>query len=296
MKPCIIMRANNDLPIITETLQMLARQDHPFRLIAFDNESTDGTLEELRKYTDRIHHVDHYVTGEVLNAGMENSEGEIVVFLNSDCTPQDDGWLSSLLSGFTSERVGAVFGRQIPRPDCRPLYAKDTEDTYGDGSRHQYFRNSFSMASSAIRRSVWEEIRFDENLQIAEDIDWTWRARKAGFTVNYVPESAVMHSHNYSISQFYRRHFKEGRDDALIFDWTAWHRSILRYSILPYGRQVLSDVRHCLPRLALGAAAWSPFLRMMQMVARRGGFSRGWKERATREKSEPVNRESLRTA
>ncbi len=284
MPPCIIMRSHNDMPLIAETLAMLHKQDHPFELIVLDNASTDGTLEEVKKYTDRVIHIPAgaYVPGRVLNQGMAASHGELVVFLNSDCTPQHETWLRRLLAGFTDERVAAVFGRQIPRPDCHPLYAKDTEQTYGDGTRQQRWRHCFSMAASAIRRSVWEAMPFDEHLQYSEDIEWTWRARQRGYTIRYVPDAVVMHSHNYTWRQFYQRHYGEGKAEALIFDWSPWERSFLRYSLLPYVRQVLSDGVYCLARGHLSAALYSPILRLAQLLGRRAGFREGWKERQGR--------------
>ena len=281
MKQCIIMRSYNDMPLIADTLAMVSRQTIPFELIFLDNESTDGTIREIEKYADRIVNVPRgtYVPGRVLNQGMEISHGEFVVFLNSDCTPQNKWWLKNLLAGFTDDNVAAVFGRQIPRPDCHPIFAKDTEDTFGDGSRQKYWRHCFSMASSAIRRSVWEKIKFDEEVQYSEDIDWTWRARQNGYEVRYAADSIVMHSHNYTLGQFYKRHYGEGRAEAVIFDWSPWEQSFVRYSLLPYVRQVINDEKYCLSSFSLGACLYSPALRFAQLLGRRTGFKDGLKER-----------------
>lgn len=277
MRPFIVMRSHNDMPIIAETLTGLDSQNHPFELLSLDNSSSDGTVEELRKYTNRIINIPAgtYIPGRVLNLGMESSGGEFVVFLNSDCIPQDRYWLETLLSGFDSDRVAAVFSRQTPRPDCRPIFAKDTEDTYGDGSRQKYWRHCFSMASSAIRRSVWEKMKFNEKIQYSEDIEWTWRARQQGYTIQYVSQSIVMHSHNYSWQQFYRRHYGEGRAEAVIFDWSWWDKSVVRYSLLPYARQVVSDLRYCVGEGFFREAMHSPVLRMAQLLGRRKGFRDG---------------------
>jgi rhamnosyltransferase len=134
------------------------------------------------------------------------------------------------------------------------------------------------MASSAIRRSVWEDLRFNEGLKISEDVDWTWRARQRGFTVRYAPDSVVLHSHNYSLREYARRQYLEGRDEALIFDWPRWQRSLLRHSLLPWARRMLSDWRYCLGRLAFRPAFWSPVLRTVQLVSRRAGFRAGLRE------------------
>ena len=277
MNPCVVMRSYNDMPLITETLSMVFKQKTPFTLVSLDNESTDGTLEEITKFTDSIYLVPKgdYIPGRVLNQGMEVSQGEFVVFLNSDCTPRNEKWLINLLQGFDHKKVAAVFGRQIPRPDCQPLLAKDTEDTYGDGKKQQYWRHCFSMASSAIRRSVWEEMNFDEQIRYSEDIDWTWRARQRGYEIRYVPDSVVMHSHNYSLGQFYKRHYGEGRAEAVIFDWTPWEKTFFRYSLLPYIRQVIGDEKYSLSHMLLRSALHSPVMRFAQLLGRRAGFKDG---------------------
>ena len=187
--------------------------------------------------------------------------------------------LDALIEGFRDDKVAAVFGRQIPRPDCRPLMAKDTEDTYGDGSRQRFWRHCFSMAVSAVRRSVWERMPFREDIQYSEDIDWTWRARRDGYEIRYAPDAIVMHSHNYTLRQFYKRQLGEGRAEARIFEWTAWERSLVRYSLLPYVRQVASDWKYCAARFQLGEAFYSPMLRMAQLAGRRQGFTSAWRER-----------------
>jgi rhamnosyltransferase len=269
------------MPIVSACLRALKKQNRSFELLCLDNESGDGTVEELQKYTDKIINIPKgtYIPGKVLNLGMRETSGPWVVFLNSDCIPQDEFWLSNLIEGISDEQnTAAVFGRQIPHPGCDHLPAKDTEDTYGDGSRQQYWRHCFSMASSAINRSVWEQQPFDENLRYSEDIDWTWKARARGYVIQYIPKSIVSHSHNYSLRQLYRRHYGEGRAEAAIFNWSQWEASLIRYSLMPYGRQVLSDWKYCVTRGLIGTAMFSPIFRFSQMAGRRKGFRDGLKE------------------
>ncbi len=278
----IVMRSYNDMPLVVETLDGIGRQAGPFaRLSVFDNASSDGTEETVRAVGARVFEVPQgeYVPGKVLNRAMRETDSPIVVFVNSDCTPVDDDWLRPLLAGFEDDSVAAVFGRQMAREDCRPLFVKDTEATYGDGALQANWRHCFSMASSAVRRSVWEKIPFDEDLGYSEDIDWTWRVRQAGYAIRYVPESKVFHSHNYSLKQYYRRQYGEGRAEAEIFSWTAWQTSCVRYSLLPLGRLVLSDWRYCLRHGHLATIVYAPILRTAGMLGRRRGFRLGLREK-----------------
>lgn len=271
--PCVVMRAHNDMPLIRDTLAMVRRQTVSCELIVFDNDSTDGTLEAVRAVADEVHRVPRgsYIPGAVLNQGMERSHGEVVVFLNSDCTPADEGWLSRLLAAFDRDDVAAVFGRQIPRPGCRALHALDIEQTFGEQGGP--WSHCFSMASSAIRRDAWEALGFSEQLQFSEDIDFTWRARQRGYQVRYAPGAVVYHSHNYDLGAAYRRQRGEGFAEARIFSWSPWRRSLLRYSALPLARKVASDWRSLLPRGEVREAAWSPVLRAVEAAGRRRGFT-----------------------
>jgi rhamnosyltransferase len=276
------MRSHNDLPLIEKTLAMVACQTVSHTLIAFDNDSSDGTAELLRREADEVHRVPAgtYIPGAVLNRAMEAADpaAPFVVFLNSDCTPADEYWLERLVGGFTDPDIAAVFGRQLPRPDALPLFAKDTEDTFGDGSRQKYWRHCFSMASSAVRRSCWETMPFSTAVQYSEDIDWTWRMRQQGWRTVYVKDSCVYHSHNYTLSQFYRRQRGEGAAEAAIFPWSRWDRSLLRYSLLPFLRQVKSDWSYAVTTRSAKAFFHSPALRMSQLLGRRRGFVTGLKQ------------------
>lgn len=282
MSTWIAMRSYNDAWIVGETLDAIARQDAPHRLLVLDNASSDGTAEMARERADAFVHVPkgEYVPGRVLNQAMRATDGEFVAFLNSDCVPQDHRWLSSLLAAFDGPEVAAVFGRQVPRPECRALFAKDTEDTFGDGARQKHWRHCFSMASSAVRRSDWEESPFREDIQYSEDVDWTWRRRQAGRAIRYARDSVAMHSHNYTLRQFHRRQYGEGKADAAIFDWQHWEAGLLRYSLLPFARQVLSDARYGLRTGRLDALVHTVPLRTAQMLGRRKGFVEGLKEKA----------------
>lgn len=280
-KPWVAVRCWNDAWVLEETLRALRCQSTSCRVMVFDNESTDGSTEIAMRMADRVVNVPRgtYVPGRVLNAAMRETDGEFVTFLNSDCTPQHGEWLERLLAGVDAPGVAAVFGRQVPRPGCRCLFAKDTEETFGDGARQAHWRHCFSMASSAIRRSVWEAMPFREDIQYSEDIDWTWRARGIGHAIRYVAGSVVAHSHNYTLKQYHRRQYGEGRADAAIFDWSPWDASLLRYSLMPLGRQIVSDCRHAAARGEFGAILHSPALRIAQMLGRRRGFVEGMKAR-----------------
>jgi GT2 family glycosyltransferase len=64
-------------------------------------------------------------------------------------------------------------------------------------------------ANAAIRRSVWENLRYDETLTGLEDLDWANRALASGHKLSYVAEAVVAHVHEETPSRIYNRYYRE---------------------------------------------------------------------------------------
>jgi rhamnosyltransferase len=285
-KVAIVMRSYNDRAVIRQTLERVLGQGYPnFELWNFDSSSSDGTLEIIRDYNvaDRIRLNDSkdYNPGRVLNEAVRTVSGEVLVFINSDATPETDDWLERLVAPLVDRDVGAVYGRQTARPDCRPLFAKDTERAFGDGREAATWVHFFSMANAAARREVLESFPFETRVQYSEDIEWSYRLRRAGYRIAYVPEAAATHSHNYTLRQSYKRHFGEGKADAWIFRQGEIDTSLLRYCLLPFGMEVLRDLSWGVRRGSLEAILHSVPLRAVQKWARWQGVREGMKTYAT---------------
>jgi rhamnosyltransferase len=276
----IIMRSSNDSDVIRGTLQMVKAQTYTnYELWNFDSTSTDGTLDIIREFNvpERIRLNDpaSYNPGRVLNAAVAATCGEILVFLNSDATPEGVDWLERLIAPLQDTDCGAAYGRQTPRPDCRSLFVKDTERAFGDGRVAAGWLHFFSMANSAVRRDLLERYPFDTDIQYSEDIDWSYRMRNQGHRIVYVPDAAAMHSHNYTLRQSYRRHFGEGMAEAWIFRNGELNTSFLRYCILPLGREVLRDIGWAVRRVSMDALLYSVPLRAVQKWGRWQGLKIG---------------------
>jgi rhamnosyltransferase len=201
----IVMRSFNDAGVIGTTLEAVHGQTYRnFELWNFDSSSTDGTLDVIRQFNVpgriRLNDSRSYNPGRVLNEAVAATTGEILVFLNSDATPADSHWLERLIEPLDDPAVGAVFGRQVSRPDCRPLFVQDTERAFGDGALSSRWPHFFSMANSAARRAVLEAHPFETRIQYSEDVDWSYRLRRSGLQVRYVaaapePQAALWRGH-----------------------------------------------------------------------------------------------------
>jgi rhamnosyltransferase len=258
----------------------LAAQDYrKWELIAIDSGSTDGSVELLRRaepcHLIQIRHED-YNPSRVINQGMKLARADFGIFLNADATPQGSNWLRPLVTALQDSATAAVFGRQIPRPNCRAVYANDYERCFGPNRESARWEHYFSMVSSGLRKDIWSKRGFLEKMQYSEDDEYTRWCIAEGYRVAYCPESVVMHSHNYTPQQVYKRYFGEAR--ALAAVWTGrrteinWPQTVL----MGWVNDLRRDVRFCFRNRRLAELPYAATIRWQQRRAKLKGFRAGW--------------------
>ncbi len=269
MKVSIIMRSKNEMPYIKYSLMMLTKQTvRDFELLVVDSGSTDGSWETALEYHPQIAYQikpEEYIPGKVMNAAAKKCSGDILVYNNADCIPQNEYWLQNLIKPFEDPEVVAVFGNQITRPNAIPIIRKDYERAFGDGAIHSKWKHFFSMATSAVRRSVWEEYPFYENIQYSEDIEWSWRMKQMGKRIVYVPDAIVEHSHNYTLKQTVKRFKGEGKAEGYIYKEKP--RNIVSEIVLPATMESLRDFAYL---IKTGEIAWIPKAPLYRFFQRYG--------------------------
>ena len=276
----IVMRSFNEAWALGDTLAMLRKQTGPaWELIVIDSGSIDGSVELIREFGPahfvQIQNRD-YVPGRVMNHGMRLARANTVLFLNADAIPANENWLQPLAGALQRPNVAAVFGRQIPRPDCRAVFACDYERCFGENRESAQWDHFFSMVSSGLRKDIWSRRGFLENLQYAEDDEYTRWAKANGFEVAYCPESVAVHSHNYTASQAYKR--AHGDAKALAASWPGkaaefnWPKTVA----LGWAKDFRHDVAFCLRHGCVGELGHAARIRWNQRCGRLDGFRDGW--------------------
>lgn len=278
----IIMRNYNEGWALPETLQAIRDQDYKnWELIVIDSGSTDGSPELIRQFEPDCFveiPAGTYIPGKVLNQGMRLASSDLCIFLNADATPQDERWLSTLVEALQKPGAGVCFGRQIARPDCKAVFAHDYDRCFGPERESASWDHFFSMVSSGLRREVWEERAFREDLQYAEDDEYTRWCAEAGHKVEFVAESVVMHSHNYTPSESYHRSFGDaralGKASGDPDEMKGWFKNVL----LGWAKDVVKDVRFCRKTCRLNEFPYAVRVRWNQRLGRYKGFFAGLAE------------------
>jgi rhamnosyltransferase len=277
----IVMRSYNEGWALRQTLPALRAQSFTdWELIVIDSGSTDGS-DELIRAADPVHFVqirpEEYNPSRVLNRGMALARSERVLFLNADATPQGPDWLAPLAEALLEPQTAAVFGRQIPRPNCAAVYAHDYDRCFGARRDSVHWEHFFSMVSSGLRKDIWARRGFREDLQYSEDDEYTRWCCAQGYKVIYCPASVVMHSHNYTAVQAFKRSFGEAK--ALAAVWTRspetvnWPRTVL----LGWLNDLRRDLAYCHRSGRLLEMPHAAHIRWQQRRARLAGFREGWR-------------------
>ncbi len=194
----IIIRTKNEERWIGSCLQAVFGQNYPnFEVILVDNESTDRTLEKAARFPVRqVVSISRYLPGASLNAGIRASSGDYIVCLSGHCIPVNEHWLETLVRTLEeSETYAGVYGRQEPMAFSTPADKRDLLLVFGLDQRVQQRDSFFHNANSILRRSLWEQISFDDEVTNIEDRIWGQQMLNRGYRLVYEPGASVYHYH-----------------------------------------------------------------------------------------------------
>lgn len=216
----IIIRTLNEAKFLPECLQKIGEQKYsgPVEIVVVDSGSTDDTVRIAANFNAKIVHISksEFTFGRSLNVGCEASSGEVLVLLSAHCIPCDANWLQALVNPLLEKTSEYSYGRQIPRNGVSKFSEGMVFRKYypeqACSPQVGYFCNN---ANSAILRSTWQRLRFDEKLTGLEDMELAKRLVNGGGTVSYVASSAVEHIHEESWSRIKIRYEREA---AALFD------------------------------------------------------------------------------
>jgi len=180
-------------------------------IIICDDVSTDGSVAYIKKnFPDIIVVANKKRQGFAgnVNSGVAKATGDIVILLNTDVEPEK-GYLTPLLEHFAENSVFAVGclekslenGKTILRGRGVASWKKGYY-THARGEVTESDTAWVSGGSGAFRRVMWNTLGGMDTLFNPfywEDIDLSYRARKAGWKIVFEPKSIVGHYHEVGV-------------------------------------------------------------------------------------------------
>lgn len=195
----IIIRTKNEERWIGHCLKQIQKQSYTgYEVVLVDNNSTDFTVEKAKSIMPEIVlcNIEEFKPGKAINLGIEKSKGEYVVCLSAHCIPVDEYWLENLYKEIEAdEKIAGVYGRQLPMDQTHDIDRRDMYITFGLDKKVQYKDPFFHNANSMLKKSLWQEVPFDEEEINIEDRIWGQAMIDRGHKLVYTPESMVYHMH-----------------------------------------------------------------------------------------------------
>jgi len=226
------------------------------QIIVVDNASSDGSPQMVSTEFPKIHLItlpENIGFSGGNNVGLRSAKGEYLLLLNSDTEVSDDGLWRMCDHMAAHPRIGALGARLLNTDgtvqlSCRSFPSYQTALFHRKALLTRLFPNNrfsqkYLMSNSTHSTTVEVDwvmgaclmTRRETLLQVglldegffmyAEDVDWCYRMRKAGWTVEYFPEVEVLHHYEKSAGKvpfrmarerhksmwrFYKKHYSNG--------------------------------------------------------------------------------------
>ncbi len=244
----LVIRAYNEQAHIGRLLDGVLQQSiKDVEIVLADSGSTDRTLEIVSRYPVKVVHIPpaEFTFGYSLNTGIHHSQAEFIVIASAHVYPVYPDWLESLLAPFTDPQVGLTYGKQRGGPENNFAEQQIFQHWYPDQSNLHQSIPFCNNANAAIRRSLWEDCPYDENLPGLEDLDWANRIMALNSGICYVAEAEVIHIHAETPRAVYNRYRREAMAFKRIFPHENYHLGNL---VQHLSTNLLSDARQAARR------------------------------------------------
>lgn len=208
-------------------LASIARIDYPqekLQVIVVDDGSADGSAAAAREFGATVISSGGRRRGPAAarNAGARKATGEILAFIDSDCTASVR-WLAELAPAFSDPSTAAVGGfvdgmcldSAVDRYEAvMSSLSLGSRERSGNGGNDTFYLPSCNLL---VRRSAFIAAGgFDDTMHVGEDVDLTWRLRDEGWTICYLPVGRVFHEHRSTLRSFMSRRFDYGTSEGML--------------------------------------------------------------------------------
>ena len=190
----VVIPARDAAATIGATLAALGAQEPaPDEVIVVDDGSADATVAtaQAAPVVTRVLRAAGEGPGAARNAGAAAATGDVLAFLDADCTPQA-GWLRAGLAAMAGADL--VQGRTTPPPG----------EQRGPFDRTLWVVapwGLFETANLFVRRELFERLGGFEpwlsparSKELAEDVWFGWRAVRAGARTGFCDDALVHHA------------------------------------------------------------------------------------------------------
>ena len=162
--------------------------------------------------------------GTVRYEAAKTSDADIIVFMTQDAIPADEHLLENLTAPMREGKAAVSYARQLPKSDADPIEKIGRLHNYPDKSAIKTAKDLDTLGiktffcsnvCAAYDRKIYNELGgFPHPVEFNEDMIFAAKVIEAGYGISYSADAKVLHSHNYSGKEQYKRNYLIGRTQA----------------------------------------------------------------------------------
>ena len=181
--------------------------------IVVDSGSTDDTLKTARQHGAKIINASGpFNYSKSLNLGFRVANNPWVLVISSHSVPAVGDFMEIYRQNIAQFPADVVVGYAPATITGRSTFEPENEQTrYYAQADYERVSQVCGNGNTIYRRSIWEELPFDENIRTSEDKIWIMEIVRRGHRFAYVPQARTLNRNQASL----RYMFRKGYSDAL---------------------------------------------------------------------------------
>ncbi len=218
----VVICAYNAERTMDACLASLRQLRYPnFEVIIVNDGSTDRTLEISQRYPEmKLISQENKGLSVARNVGMENADGDIIAYTDSDCVVDPD-WLTYLAYRFVHSGFVAVGGPNLPPPEDS-VVASCVAAAPG-GPTHVLVDDEVAEhipgCNMAFTKAALLEVGGFDPLHRAagDDVDLCWKLQNNGHAIGFSPAAMVWHFRRNTVKAYLKQQMGYGHAEAQLY-------------------------------------------------------------------------------
>lgn len=182
-----------------------------------DGKSISSVLDQYNNIIEITVPFSSFDHGKTRDEAIRKSSADIVVCMTQDALPANKEMLEALIKPLEDEKIALAYARQMPRKDSRITEkfirnfnypAENKRKSIADVGKLGIKTFFCSNVCAAYKREVYLQTGgFECHVPLNEDMLYAMKCMKDGRDIFYSADAKVIHSHNYTYKQQFKRNF-----------------------------------------------------------------------------------------
>ncbi len=182
-----------------------------------DGKSISRLLDQYNNIVEIMVPFSDFDHGKTRDEAIQKSSADIVVCMTQDALPANKEMLEALIKPLEDEKIALVYARQIPRKDSRITEKFIRNFNYPDENKRKSIADvgkfgiktffCSNVCTAYKRKAYLQSGGFEHHVPLNEDMLYAMKCMRNGWDIFYSADAKVIHSHNYTYIQQFKRNF-----------------------------------------------------------------------------------------